>query len=159
VKTPLEFVASAVRATGADVDDAMPLARQLNNMGMPLYGAQLPTGYSMKKPRHGLSSSALLSHETSRWALTAAKSKGVKVDAGQLSGRNSARCNHTAETLETVYWRRCIEADARLDHGADRIAKERRINSPETSSDQSRSSAGQQISSARRKQARLRVCC
>ena len=30
VKTPLEFVASAVRATGADVDDAMPLARQLN---------------------------------------------------------------------------------------------------------------------------------
>src|SRR5208283_1436109 len=45
MKTPLEFIASAVRATGADVDDAMPLARQLNNMGMPLYGAQPPTGY------------------------------------------------------------------------------------------------------------------
>ncbi|MGZ3689627.1 MAG: DUF1800 domain-containing protein, partial [Bdellovibrionota bacterium] len=43
VKTPLEFVASAVRATGARVDDALPLIRQLNNMGMPLYGAQPPT--------------------------------------------------------------------------------------------------------------------
>ena len=59
VKTPLEFVASAVRATGADVDDAMPLARQLNNMGMPLYGAQPPTGYSMKADTW-VSSSALL---------------------------------------------------------------------------------------------------
>jgi uncharacterized protein (DUF1800 family) len=37
VKTPLEFVASTVRATGANVDDAMPLARQIGNMGMPLY--------------------------------------------------------------------------------------------------------------------------
>ncbi len=33
VKTPLEFVASAVRATGADVDDAMPLARQHRQHG------------------------------------------------------------------------------------------------------------------------------
>jgi len=35
VKTPLEFVASAVRATGAEVTDATPLTRQLQNMGMP----------------------------------------------------------------------------------------------------------------------------
>src|SRR3984893_13139503 len=48
VKTPLEFVVSAVRASGAQVDDAMALARQLQNMGMPLYGMQPPTGYSMK---------------------------------------------------------------------------------------------------------------
>src|SRR5437870_9537485 len=37
VKTPLEFIVSAVRANGANVTDAMPLARQLQNMGMPLY--------------------------------------------------------------------------------------------------------------------------
>src|SRR5205085_5367028 len=48
VKTPLEFVVSAVRATGGEVSDATPLANQLNNMGMPLYGMQPPTGYSMK---------------------------------------------------------------------------------------------------------------
>src|SRR5437870_11177271 len=47
VKTPLEFVVSAVRAYGANVTDALPLARQLPNMGMPLYGMQPPTGYPM----------------------------------------------------------------------------------------------------------------
>ena len=38
VKTPLEFVVSAVRASGAEVTDAMPIAHQLQNMGMPLFG-------------------------------------------------------------------------------------------------------------------------
>jgi uncharacterized protein (DUF1800 family) len=45
VKTPLEFVASAVRASGADVSDARALARRLAQMGMPLYLQQPPTGY------------------------------------------------------------------------------------------------------------------
>ncbi len=85
VKTPLEFVASAVRATGADVDDAMPLARQLNNMGMPLYGAQPPTGYSMKAETW-VSSSALLNRMNFALALTSGKVRGVKVDVVQLEG-------------------------------------------------------------------------
>jgi uncharacterized protein (DUF1800 family) len=85
VKTPLEFIASAVRATGADVDDAMSLARQLNNMGMPLFGAQPPTGYSMKAETW-VSSSALLGRMNFALALTAGKVKGVKVDAAQLAG-------------------------------------------------------------------------
>ena len=48
VKTPLEFVVSAVRVTGADVNNALPLAQALQRLGMPLYGMQPPTGYSMK---------------------------------------------------------------------------------------------------------------
>ncbi|HEV3037103.1 MAG TPA: DUF1800 domain-containing protein [Candidatus Angelobacter sp.] len=48
VKTPLEFVASAVRASSVDIQNALPLVQQLNRMGMPLYGMQPPTGYSMK---------------------------------------------------------------------------------------------------------------
>ncbi|MEZ5319285.1 MAG: DUF1800 domain-containing protein [Vicinamibacterales bacterium] len=47
VKTPLEFIASAMRATGARVNNAQPLVAAMNNLGMPLYGAQPPTGYSM----------------------------------------------------------------------------------------------------------------
>ena len=48
VKTPLEFVVSAVRATGATVVNAQPLVAELRaNLGMPLYGCQPPTGYSM----------------------------------------------------------------------------------------------------------------
>jgi uncharacterized protein (DUF1800 family) len=47
VKTPLEFVVSAMRATGATINNAQPLVAALANLGMPLYGAQPPTGYSM----------------------------------------------------------------------------------------------------------------
>lgn len=89
VKTPLEFVASAVRATGCDVEDAMPLARQIGNMGMPLYGAQPPTGYSMKADTW-VSSSALLNRMNFALALTGGKVKGAKVDAAQLSGGPSS---------------------------------------------------------------------
>jgi len=87
VKTPLEFVASAVRATGAEVDDALPLIRQLNNMGMPLYGTQPPTGYSMKAETW-VSSSALLNRMNFALALSNGKIKGVKVDVAQLAGSN-----------------------------------------------------------------------
>ena len=45
VKTPLDFVASALRATGAEIRSAVPLARELRDMGMPLYFCQPPTGY------------------------------------------------------------------------------------------------------------------
>src|SRR5207247_10369195 len=69
VKTPLEFVVSAVRANGANVTDALPLARQLQNMGMPLYGLQPPTGYSIKADAW-VNSSALLGRMN--WHLTLA---------------------------------------------------------------------------------------
>ena len=45
VKTPLEFVVSAIRATGAQVEDAQPLVRAMRDLGMPLYFCQPPTGY------------------------------------------------------------------------------------------------------------------
>jgi uncharacterized protein (DUF1800 family) len=85
VKTPLEFVASAVRATGAEVEDAMPLVNQISKMGMPLYQAQPPTGYSMKAEAW-VSSSALLNRMNFALALTAGKIRGTKVDAVQLAG-------------------------------------------------------------------------
>ena len=85
VKTPFEFVVSAVRASGGDVEEAMPLGNQLNKMGMPLYGAQPPTGYSMKADTW-VSSSALLNRMNFALALTAGKIRGVRVDAVQLAG-------------------------------------------------------------------------
>jgi len=102
VKTPLEFVASAVRATGAEIDDAQPLVGQLNRMGMPLYGAQPPTGYSMKAETW-VSSSALLNRMNFALALTAGRIKGVKVDAAQLAGSSSPPPDATVtlSTLET----------------------------------------------------------
>jgi uncharacterized protein (DUF1800 family) len=85
VKTPLEFVVSAVRVSGAEVSDAMPLARQLQTMGMPLYGMQPPTGYSMKAEAW-VNSSALLGRMNFALALTAGKLKGIQVDSVQVLG-------------------------------------------------------------------------
>jgi uncharacterized protein (DUF1800 family) len=45
VKTPLEFVASAMRATGRDVTDARPLLQGLRQLGMMPYMCEPPTGY------------------------------------------------------------------------------------------------------------------
>jgi len=79
VKTPLEFVVSAVRASGAKVTDAMPIARQLQSMGMQLYGMQPPTGYSMKADAW-VNSSALLGRMNFALSLTSGKVKGVQVN-------------------------------------------------------------------------------
>jgi uncharacterized protein (DUF1800 family) len=80
VKTPLEFVVSAVRASGADVGDAMPLARQLQTLGMPLYGAQPPTGYSTKADAW-VNSASLLGRMNFALALSGGKLKGVRVES------------------------------------------------------------------------------
>jgi len=47
VKTPLEFVVSAIRGSGATIVNAQPLVQTMQQLGMPLYGCQPPTGYSM----------------------------------------------------------------------------------------------------------------
>ena len=78
---------SAVRASGAEVTDAMPIARQLQNLGMPLYGMQPPTGYSMKAEAW-VNSSALLGRMNFALALASGKVKGVQVDSERVPGRN-----------------------------------------------------------------------
>jgi uncharacterized protein (DUF1800 family) len=80
VKTPFEFVVSALRSTNADVTNAMPLAQALNRMGMPLYGMQPPTGYSMKAETW-VNSAALLNRMNTALSLGAGKMQGTKVDA------------------------------------------------------------------------------
>jgi uncharacterized protein (DUF1800 family) len=103
VKTPLEFVVSAVRASGAEVSDALPLARQLQNMGMQLYGMQPPTGYSMKADAW-VNSSALLGRMNFALALTAGKLKGVQVDSDHIPGAigSPGDAQATLAALETT---------------------------------------------------------
>ena len=45
VKSPFEFMVSALRATGADIQGPVGLIRALQQLGMPLYQVQPPTGY------------------------------------------------------------------------------------------------------------------
>jgi hypothetical protein len=70
------------------------LTRQLGNMGMPLYGAQPPTGYSMKAETW-VSSSALLNRMNFALALTRGNIRGVKVDTALLTGNNSPTADAT----------------------------------------------------------------
>jgi uncharacterized protein (DUF1800 family) len=101
MKTPLEFVVSAVRATGGDVTDAMPLARQLNTLGMPLYGMQPPTGYSMKADTW-VNSSALLGRMNFSVALMAGRIKGVQVDADRLANTPPGTAADSARALASL---------------------------------------------------------
>ncbi|MBE9208594.1 DUF1800 domain-containing protein [Nostoc sp. LEGE 06077] len=44
-KTPLQYTVSAVRATGMEVTNTIPLSRNLEQLEMPLYGCRTPDGY------------------------------------------------------------------------------------------------------------------
>src|SRR5205807_6847081 len=87
VKTPLEFVVSAVRVTGADVNNAMPLAQALQRLGMPLYGMQPPTGYSMKADAW-VNSAALLNRTNFALGLAGGKLRGLSVNKDRVLGNS-----------------------------------------------------------------------
>jgi len=99
LKTPFEFVVSAARATGAEITDGLPLARQLNTLGMPLYGMQPPTGYSMKSDTW-VNSSALLGRMNFSIALMSGKIRGVQVDSERLVNSSTADPERTLAMLE-----------------------------------------------------------
>ena len=84
VKTPLEFVISALRSTGAEVRNAMPLARELRDQGMQLYFCQPPTGYD-DTAQGWVSSGALVSRMNFAVKLADNSLPGVRVAAADKS--------------------------------------------------------------------------
>ena len=78
VKTPFEFVASALRATAADVQDARPLVRELEQLGMPLYMCQPPTGYKDTGDAW-VNTGALVSRMNFAVRLTGGQLRGVSI--------------------------------------------------------------------------------
>lgn len=95
MKTPFEFVASAARASGADIQNALPLVATLNRMGMPLYAMQPPTGYSMKAEAW-VNSSALLNRMNFALALGSGKLPGASLDPQSLLRGPAPRDAETA---------------------------------------------------------------
>jgi uncharacterized protein (DUF1800 family) len=83
MKTPFEFVSSAARASGADIQNALPLVATLNRMGMPLYAMQPPTGYSMKAEAW-VNSSALLNRMNFALQLASGRLPGTSLDPQAL---------------------------------------------------------------------------
>ena len=78
VKTPFEFVVSALRATGADVNDARPLVRALQQLGMPLYQCQPPTGYKDTADAW-VNTGALVNRMNFALALASGRLPGVRI--------------------------------------------------------------------------------
>jgi uncharacterized protein (DUF1800 family) len=83
VKAPFEYVVSAIRAVDGHVDDARPVARALQQIGEPLYGAQPPTGYSDKSEAWE-NSGALMNRLNFALALAGNTLPGVRSDVAAL---------------------------------------------------------------------------
>lgn len=83
VKTPLEFVVSAARASGVNVNNAQPLVQALEKLGMPLYGMQTPNGYSWKS-EPWVSTGALVSRMNFALVLSGDRISGVRTEWPEL---------------------------------------------------------------------------
>jgi len=83
LKSPLELVASSVRALNADMDFSFALSRQLEQLGEPLYRKQEPTGYT-NAGQEWVNSAALLGRMNFGIALAANRIPGVKVSVARF---------------------------------------------------------------------------
>jgi len=86
VKTPFEFVVSALRATGTDAPSALPFVAALRDLGMPSYMCQPPTGYADRADAW-VNTGALLARMNFAVTLTAPRrprgNPAIPVDPGQ----------------------------------------------------------------------------
>ncbi len=76
VKTPLEYVVSAARASNASLANVQPLIAALRDMGMPLYGCVPPTGYKWDAA-DWVSTGALVSRMNFALSLAANRLPGI----------------------------------------------------------------------------------
>ncbi len=78
VKTPLEFVVSAARASNANIENFQPLQNALRQMGMPIYGCIPPVGYKWDEA-DWVSTGALVDRMNFALALAANRLPGITV--------------------------------------------------------------------------------
>jgi uncharacterized protein (DUF1800 family) len=90
-KTPLQYVAATLRVSGQEVNNAEPLTRQLQQMGMQIYNCPTPDGYS-NTSNTWLSSNALSQRldyastlSSGRLKISQNQPKPVGIDPNSLS--------------------------------------------------------------------------
>jgi uncharacterized protein (DUF1800 family) len=88
-RTPLEYVAGALRAVDAEVNTGRAVVASLSAMGMPLYGCLPPTGYS-NRAADWVNPSSHLARMNFGLDLAAGAVAGVSVDTRALAGRLGA---------------------------------------------------------------------
>jgi len=83
VKTPLEYIVSAVRAVGGDPDTTPRLAQVIGRLGEPLYAQPSPAGYP-ESQEEWVNSGALLLRMNMAVALAAGRLPGVTIALDSL---------------------------------------------------------------------------
>ncbi len=83
VKTPFEFVVSAVRAVGGAPDSTLALAQMVGRLGEPLYLEQPPTGYP-ETQESWVNSGALLERLNVAMGIASGRAPGVTADLSDL---------------------------------------------------------------------------
>ena len=83
VKTPMEFVAAAYRATLTDPANPGALVNTMRTMGMPLYNALPPTGYYITADKW-MNTGALVDRLNFAVQLTGGKFAGQRFDATKI---------------------------------------------------------------------------
>jgi uncharacterized protein (DUF1800 family) len=101
VKTPFEFVVSAVRAMGTETSNAQPLVMAIRNLGMPLYGCQPPTGYA-DKAEAWVNSGALLNRMNFAVSLTSRRQPRGASDASSMTSDAIVRSALAGELSEST---------------------------------------------------------
>ena len=96
VKTPFEFVVSVVRATGAEVDEALPLVRALQQLGMPLYQCQPPTGYKDTADAW-VNTGALVNRMNLALAISSGRMRGITLDSRRPGAPTPEPADRTSE--------------------------------------------------------------
>jgi uncharacterized protein (DUF1800 family) len=99
VKTPLEFLASAVRASDATVTNPLPLVQAMDRLGMPVWGMQTPNGYGWTA-EDWVSSNGLLSRMNFALVLSGNKVNGTATDWGAVLGGPAEASAGTEKELE-----------------------------------------------------------
>ena len=89
------FLRQLPQLSAADVQNPAPALGALQNMGMPLYGMQPPTGYSMRAETW-VNSSALLGRMNFALALANGKLKGIPTAPSIVLGEGIIKEGQTA---------------------------------------------------------------
>ncbi len=101
VKTPLEFMTSALRASDATVTNALPLVQAMNRLGMPVWGMQTPNGYGWTE-EDWVSSNALISRMNFAVGLSGGRVPGTAMDWPGLLGGDEVASAEAERELEGV---------------------------------------------------------
>jgi uncharacterized protein (DUF1800 family) len=98
VKSPLELVASSLRALDGQTDAGVPLLQMIARMGQPMFQYQAPTGFP-DRASTWINPGSLLTRINFAAGLAANRIPGTAIDWNQATPRGGAETNAPLETI------------------------------------------------------------